>query len=175
MLVALCHIEKTQCIACTLIFSADWIFHRSADPYLLNLNPNPFLSGLIFDQHHTTAGIPTISVEDASTLVETRNGAAVQNSNRVSGVGVFCCAFLSTIFCHYRQQQNGSSGKTELSLNTDGKAGGIKVNRKTKTRFEGYARNMTGRHCEAVKRRREPKKLGVDRRQHFDWRKKSPC
>ena len=54
------------------------------------------------------------------------------------------------IFCHCHQQQNGS-GKTELSLNTagDGGAGkaatGIKVSRKTKTRFEGYARNMTGR------------------------------
>ena len=69
------------------------------------------------------------------------------------------------IFCH-RHQQNGS-GKTELSLTAAaatvvcdgggaGKATGIKVNRKTKTRFEGYARNMTGRVVrrskEAVKR-----------------------
>ena len=47
-------------------------------------------------------------------------------------------------YCHRQQQQNGS-GKTELSLNTaEGGGPGIKVTRKTKTRFEGYARNMTG-------------------------------
>ena len=59
---------------------------------------------------------------------------------------MFCCVFsISTFFRYCHQQQNGS-GKTELSLNTaeGGVSPGIKVTRKTKTRFEGYARNMTG-------------------------------
>ena len=62
---------------------------------------------------------------------------------RLLGVRVLCFNF-----CH---QQKGS-GKTELSdraplpATTDGGEGqaGIKVSRKTKMRFEGYARNMTG-------------------------------
>ena len=63
---------------------------------------------------------------------------------------MFCCVFsISTFFryCHQQQNQQNGSGKTELSLNTaEGGGGGpgIKVTRKTKTRFEGYARNMTG-------------------------------